>query len=123
MRRRSGSSSCSTGWSGARVSVEWGFGDVTQEFQALNLVLFEKPNLSPIGEWYLTAVFLTNSWKCYNGMGKFFCDPPSIREYLRPWDATFKKKFKEWQPEENIFRMPEEKMNEWNVGTKESVDE
>ena len=110
-------------WSGARISVEWGFGDVTREFQALNLVLFEKPNLSRIGVWYLTAVFLTNCWKCCNGRGKFFCDPPSIREYLRPWDATFEETFRKWQPEEYIFRMPEEKKNEWNVGTKESVDE
>lgn len=110
-------------WSGARVSVEWGFGDVTAEFESLNLLFFQKPNVSRIGVWYLVAVLLTNCWKCYNGRGKFFCDPPSIREYLRPWDATFEATFREWRPRKYIFRMEEEETNEWNVGSAESDDD
>lgn len=109
-------------WSKDRVAVEWGFMDVSSRFQALNLMLFQKPKLSRIGVWYLVAVLLMNCYKCYyrcTASYHFDCDTPDIDVYLKKWDETFARYFSKYRPEVYPFRMAEEKLTEWNTTVEE----
>lgn len=70
-----------------RVSVEWGFKEVTQCFPAINYRTGQRLLLSPVGLQYKVAVILTNAITCFRGgnqTSKFFlCPPPSIEEWIR----------------------------------------
>ena len=67
------------------MSVEWGFGKITQYFEFNNLRKNMKIGLSPVGAYFFTSVLLTNCHTCYYGLKtgfSFECSPPSIREYF-----------------------------------------
>jgi len=68
-----------------RMSVEWGFGKITQYFEFNNLWKNMKIGLSPVGAYYFTSVLLTNCHTCSYGskMGfSFEYSPPSIWKYF-----------------------------------------
>lgn len=68
-----------------RMSVEWGFGKITQYFEFNNIRKNMKIGLSPVGAYFFTSVLLTNCHTCYYGSKtgfSFECSPPSIREYF-----------------------------------------
>jgi len=68
-----------------RMSVEWGFGKITQYFEFNNLRKNMKIGLSPAGAYYFVSTLLTNCHTCYYGSKTGFafeCSPPSIREYF-----------------------------------------
>jgi hypothetical protein len=74
-----------------RVSVEWCFRIVTQQWGAINFRDLEKSGLSSLGYRFLAAVLLTNMRTCLNGMNQistyFDCPPPSLLEYLsKPYE-------------------------------------
>ena len=68
-----------------RISVEWGFGKITQYFAYLNFKKNQKVLLQPIGKYYLVASILINCHTCLYGSvtGRYFeLDPPSLETYL-----------------------------------------
>ena len=74
-----------TAISGVRIAVEWGFGNLLNQFQFLDLKQPEQLLKSPIGKYYLSGVFLFNCYTCFNGGEKstyFDLAPPSLDEYL-----------------------------------------
>jgi len=71
--------------SSVRQSVEWKFGDVTSQFQGLELRRLEKCLLSPVAHWYKLAYFFTNCAACFRGSittSYFQVLPPTIDDYL-----------------------------------------
>ena len=74
------------GMSGVRVAVEWGFGSVMNQWRFFESKREQKLLLSPIGNWYLTAVLLANCQTCVRKGNEisdvFKLDPPSLEEYL-----------------------------------------
>ena len=74
-----------------RVTVEWGFRIVTQQWGAVNFKDLEKSGLSSLGYRFLAAILLTNMRTCLNGINQistyFDCPPPSLVEYLsKPYE-------------------------------------
>lgn len=68
-----------------RISVEWGFGKITQYFAYLNFRKNQTVLLQPIGKYYIVASVLINYHTCLYGSntGKYFgLDPPSLEPYL-----------------------------------------
>lgn len=68
-----------------RVSVEWGFGKICQNFAYLDFKKNMKILQQPVGKYYLVASILTNCHTCLYGSltGNFFnLDPPSLETYL-----------------------------------------
>ena len=68
-----------------RISVEWGFGKITQYFAYLNFRKNQKVLLQPLGKYYIVASVLINCHTCLYGSntGKYFgLDPPSLETYL-----------------------------------------
>lgn len=109
-------------WSRDRVAVEWGFMDISSRFQALNLMLLQKPRLSRIGVWYNVSVLLMNCYKCYYGCeasAHFNCKAPEVKDYLKEWDETFEYYFRKYRPDVYPFRMAEEELTEWNTNKEE----
>jgi hypothetical protein len=77
--------------SGARICVEWTFGEVNRQFRALslkqNMMLFR----IPVAKYYYTAVFLANCRNCMYGSetsNYFDCEPMSFDDYIAlvDWD-------------------------------------
>lgn len=68
-----------------RVSVEWGFGKICQNFAYLDFKKNLRILVQPIGKFYLVACILINCHTCLYGSltGTFFdLDPPSLETYL-----------------------------------------
>lgn len=68
-----------------RISVEWGFGKITQYFAYLDFKKNQKVLLQPIGKYYLVASILINCHTCLYGSvtGTYFeLNPPSLETYL-----------------------------------------
>ena len=73
-----------------RISVEWGFKDITNTFRSLLFTPQQNINLTLPALQYAVAVLLHNCRVCMNGNGfganptaKYFaCPPPSIQSYL-----------------------------------------
>lgn len=71
----------------ARITVEWGYGRVTQLFKHLvfkdNLKVFK----SPIGAQYFVGVLLTNAKTCVDGGNNvsdyFGCCPPNVCDFFK----------------------------------------
>ncbi|KAK3715350.1 hypothetical protein QZH41_010172 [Actinostola sp. cb2023] len=71
--------------SNVRVSVEWGFGKICQNFAFLDFKKNLKVLLQPVGKYYLVASFLTNCHTCLYGSQTstyFNIVPPSLETYL-----------------------------------------
>lgn len=71
--------------SSVRVSVEWGFGEVTRSFKCLDFKSNLKLGLSSVGKMYLVAAIIQNAMSCLYGnqTSKFFdLEAPSIEEYF-----------------------------------------
>ena len=74
-----------TRMSAVRVSVEWGYSGVTQQFSFLQHKENLKIGLQPVAQYYVVATILFNCFTCLYGnqVSKFFnVDPPSLEEYL-----------------------------------------
>lgn len=68
-----------------RVSVEWGFNKVIQEFAFLDFKKNQKLLLQDIEAMYKVAVILTNCHTCFYGgetSSYFGVQPPTVEEYL-----------------------------------------
>lgn len=70
-----------------RVTVEWGFKEVTGKFAFVNLKPQQKFLMSPVAKQYRVATLLSNMHSCLNGGNEisqyFGVLPPTLEEYLR----------------------------------------
>lgn len=73
--------------SGCRIAVEWGFSEILRSWTYLDFKRGLKLGLSPVGNLYLVATFLTNCRTCLVGENQisdhFRLSPPTIKEYLQ----------------------------------------
>ena len=68
-----------------RVSAEWGFGKITQNFAFLDFKKNLKILLQPVAKYYVVGKLLVNCHTCLYGSlpSKFFkLEPPSLDTYL-----------------------------------------
>ena len=68
-----------------RVSVEWIFGEVINQFKFTDFKKNQKLYLSPIAKQYRVSALLTNASTCLykNNTSLFFeLDPPLLEEYF-----------------------------------------
>ncbi|XP_023930813.1 uncharacterized protein LOC106164122 [Lingula anatina] len=75
--------------SAVRISVEWTFGKIVENFAFLDYKKNHKLCLQPIGKMYLVAALLVNCHTCLYGSETtdfFHIDPPSLEEYLQYYD-------------------------------------
>lgn len=75
-----------TRMSAARVSVEWGYSGVTQQFSFLQHKENLKIGLQPVAQYYVVATLLYNCFICLYGsqIATYFnVDPPSLEDYLQ----------------------------------------
>ena len=71
--------------SAVRVSVEWTFGKVIQQFAYLDFRKNQKVLLQPVGKYYMVGALLTNCHTClYGSQTTTFFDvpPPTLEVYL-----------------------------------------
>jgi len=71
--------------SAVRVSVEWAFGKILQQFAYLDFKKNQKVLLQPVGKYYLVGTILTNCHTCLYGSQTstfFSVSPPSLETYL-----------------------------------------
>ncbi|CAN0432406.1 unnamed protein product [Pylaiella littoralis] len=70
-----------------RVTVEWGFKEMTGKWAFVNMKPQQKFLLSPVGIQYRVATLLSNWHSCLNGGNQisqyFGVAPPSLEEYLK----------------------------------------
>ena len=74
-----------TKMSSMRVSVEWCFGKILQQFAFLDFKKNPKILLQPVGKYYCVGALLTNCHTCVYGSqtSKFFdVSPPTLEVYL-----------------------------------------
>lgn len=68
-----------------RVSVEWLFGEVTENFKFIDFKKNQKLQLSAVGKQYLICALFTNILTCLYGnktSEAFQVEPPTIASYL-----------------------------------------
>ena len=71
--------------SSVRVSVEWLFGDIVNNFKFIDFKKNQKIGLSAIGKMYLISGLLTNAHTCLYGNITsilFGLDPPTVMQYF-----------------------------------------
>lgn len=71
--------------SSVRVTVEWLFGDIVNNFKFVDFKKNQKVGLSAIGKMYLVSGLLTNAHTCQYGnlTSKFFgLEPPTLVQYF-----------------------------------------
>ncbi|GAV07919.1 hypothetical protein RvY_17697 [Ramazzottius varieornatus] len=72
---------------GVRIAVEWGFGEVVQQFAFLDFEKNMKVLLQPVGSLYTVGTLLTNCRVRLGHGGKvsdfFGIAPPSLEQYLK----------------------------------------
>jgi hypothetical protein len=72
--------------SSLRVSVEYGFGKIVQQFAFLDYKKNQKLYMQPLKEQYFVAALLINCQTCMRGnqISEYFdCQPPSLSNYLK----------------------------------------
>lgn len=72
--------------SALRVSVEYGFGKIVQQFAFLDFKKNQKLFMQPLKEQYYVAALLVNCQTCMRGdqVSEYFnCSPPSLNDYLK----------------------------------------
>jgi hypothetical protein len=70
-----------------RITVEWGFGQVLNNFAFLDFRKNQKLLLQPVGKYYAVGVLFTNCLTALYGSNvcrAFNTQPPRLREYLSP---------------------------------------
>ena len=75
-----------TEMSSVRVTVEWLFGDITNDFKFLDFKKNLKIGMSSAGKMYLVCAILHNPITCLygNNTSQFFgLNPPSLEDYFR----------------------------------------
>ena len=69
-----------------RVSVEWGFNLVTNSFQAVDFIRWQRMFMTTPARQYRIATLLTNCLNCLRGRNQvsdwFDCPMPSIEDYV-----------------------------------------
>ena len=81
--------------SSVRVSVEWLFGDIINDFKFLDFKKNLKIGMSSVGKMYLVCALLNNALTCLYGnkTSEYFgLGPPSLEDYFRNWNSC-----KVWQ--------------------------
>lgn len=72
--------------SACRVTVEWGFKEITSSWAFVNMKQQQKVLMSPVAKQYRVATLLSNWQSCLNGGNEisqyFGVAPPSLEEYL-----------------------------------------
>jgi hypothetical protein len=75
--------------SSLRITIEWGFKNVTTYWTHLDLKRAQKVFLSPVGTHYVNGCFLTNLFNCCriddngNQIAQYFhCEPLDLESYL-----------------------------------------
>ena len=71
--------------SAVRVSVEWTFGKIIQQFSYLDFRKNQKVLLQPVGKYYMVGALLTNCHTCLYGSQTttfFGVPPPTLEHYL-----------------------------------------
>ena len=71
--------------SSVRVTVEWLFGDIINDFKFLDFKKNLKIGLSSVGKMYLVCALLNNAITCLygNSTSEFFgLNPPSLQDYF-----------------------------------------
>ena len=71
--------------SSARVSIEWVFGDIVNNFKFIDFKKKQQVCLSACGKMYLVAGLITNAHTCLFGNATshyFGLPPPSLEEYF-----------------------------------------
>ncbi|CAB1112388.1 unnamed protein product [Ectocarpus sp. CCAP 1310/34] len=70
-----------------RVTVEWGFKEMTSKWAFVDMKSQQKYLLSPVGKQYRVATLLSNMHSCLNGGNQisqyFNLQPPTLEEYLK----------------------------------------
>ena len=69
-----------------RVTVEWLFGDIINDFKFLDFKKNLKIGMSSVGKMYLVCALLNDAISCLYGnkTSEFFgIDPPSLQNYFR----------------------------------------
>ena len=72
--------------SSVRVTVEWLFGDIINDFKFLDFKKNLKIGMSSVGKMYLVCALLNNAITCLygNSTSEFFgLSPPSLEDYFR----------------------------------------
>ena len=72
--------------SGARVCVEWGFGNIIRLWAFVDFKKNTKILLQPVAKYYIVATILTNCHACLYGNNiseHFGLQPPLLSEYLQ----------------------------------------
>lgn len=68
-----------------RISVEWAFGEILQQFSFVDYKKNQKLLLQPIAKQYVACAILSNCRTCLYGnavSALFRCIPPTLNEYL-----------------------------------------
>lgn len=72
--------------SGSRISIEWGFGEIIQQFAFLDFNKNLRIGLQPVGKYYVVDTLLQNCRTCLGYAGKtadfYKLTPPSLEVYL-----------------------------------------
>lgn len=71
--------------SSVRVTVEWLFGDIINDFKFLDFKKNLKIGMSSVGKMYLVCAILNNAITCLygNSTSEFFgLNPPSLQDYF-----------------------------------------
>ena len=71
--------------SGARVTVEWGFGEVIERFRFTDFTKMQKLGLNSVAKQYVVSAILSNVKTCLYGCKTadyFGCAPPILENYL-----------------------------------------
>ena len=72
--------------SSVRVTVEWLFGNISNDFKFLDFKKNLKIGMSSVGKMYLVCALLHNAITCLygNSTSEFFgLNPPSLQDYFR----------------------------------------
>ena len=72
--------------SSVRVAVEWGFNLVTNTFQTVDFIRWQRFFMTRPARQYRIATLLTNCLTCIRGTNmvaeQFACAPPTLHDYL-----------------------------------------
>lgn len=106
-------------WSKTRISSEWSFNRIITLWQMLDCTRMQKTQQRLVAVWYLVSVLLTNCYACMTGDSQasryFEVKPPSLEEYLRPWDENFRRWREEYRPSEVPIFYDWDQKRPWEV--------
>lgn len=93
-----------------RLSVEWGFGHITNHWSFLDFAHNLRSGLSPVGQYYPIVALFSNLQICMgrntSALSYYGIPPPSLEEYLTPRDR--------WDEERQVMNEPIAFNQPWN---------